>query len=118
MPNHIVLAMLFTHPSYRRRGVARQLIDWGIREADRLGLEAFIEATDMGRPVYEAMGFTYMGINAWEPPHKENNEKSERWRELEEFFQTPIATYTMWRPKGGRFVKGETVVPWEKGGYG
>lgn len=156
--SYLVLAMLFVHPEHRRRGAARQLIDWGthsyppkhtliphrtthhlltilnpiisyhplppslltpntnlpptqpgIKEADRLNLETFIEATDDGKPCYEASGFVYMGTNYWEAAKRN---PSERWKELERYFQTPIHTYLMWRPVGGRFVEGKTVVPW------
>ncbi|KAI4150567.1 MAG: hypothetical protein L6R39_002250 [Caloplaca ligustica] len=106
-----VLAMLFVHPEHRRRGAGRQLINWGVREADRLGLEAFIEATDDGKPAYEATGFTYMGTQYWESARRN---PSEKWVELERYLQTPIHNYLMWRPKGGRFVEGETAIPWEK----
>ena len=36
-----------------------------------------------------------------------------QWEEMESYLQTPVHTHLMWRPKGGRFVNGETVVPWE-----
>ena len=103
--------MLFVHPEHRRRGAARQLVEWGVHEADRLGLETFIEATDDGKPLYEACGFTYMSTNYWESVKRN---PSKKWIELSEYFQTPIHNYLMWRPKGGIFVEGETVVPWEQ----
>ena len=34
---------------------------------------------------------------------------SERWKELQ---QLELKAYYMWRPKGGQFVEGETVIPW------
>lgn len=83
----------------------------GIKEADRLKLEAFIEATDDGKPCYEASGCVYMGTNYWEAAKRN---PSNKWRELERYSQMPIHTYLMWRPVGGRFVEGETVVPWEE----
>lgn len=83
----------------------------GIKEADRLKLEAFIEATDDGNPCYEASGCVYMGTNYWEAAKRN---PSNKWRELERYSQMPIHTYLMWRPVGGRFVEGETVVPWEE----
>ena len=35
------------------------LIHWGIDKADVLGLEAFVESTDDGKPCYKENGFTY-----------------------------------------------------------
>lgn len=103
--------MLFVHPTHRFRGAARQLITWGIREADRLGLETFIEATDDGKPCYEALGFVYMGTHYWESAKRNPSKEWSRWSA---YLGTPIHTYLMWRPVGGVFVEGETVVPWEE----
>lgn len=102
---HILLAMLFTHPSHRRRGAASLLLNWGMREADRLGLEIFLEATDDGKPCYEAHGFLYMGTNYWEAAKRN---PSKEWAALERYLQTPIHTYLMWRPVLGR-LEGEEV---------
>jgi len=36
---------------------------WGLERADRMGLPSYIEATDMGKPVYERFGFTAIKAN-------------------------------------------------------
>lgn len=36
---------------------------WGLERADKKGLETYIEATDVGKPVYEKFGFTVMKAN-------------------------------------------------------
>ena len=33
------------------------LIEWGTRQADEAGLECYVEASVMGRPLYEKHGF-------------------------------------------------------------
>lgn len=33
------------------------LLNWGISKADSLGLPAFLEASAMGKPLYERVGF-------------------------------------------------------------
>ncbi|KAG8525654.1 uncharacterized protein KY384_000414 [Bacidia gigantensis] len=76
------LPFLFVHPEHRRRGIGRQLVDWGVKEADRLNLEAFIEATDLGKVTYEACGFVYAGTNYLESAKRNSSQK---WRELEAF---------------------------------
>lgn len=96
--------MFFVHPEHRRRGIARQLLSWGTAEADRLGLEMFIEATDDGKPCYEACGFEYQETNYWESAKRK---PSKKWTELSKFLQTPIHTYLMWRPAKTKSVEGE-----------
>lgn len=34
------------------------LLKWGAAEADRLGLDSYLEASPEGRPLYEKSGFT------------------------------------------------------------
>ena len=49
---------MYTHPAYRRRGIARQLmttmIDWVIAQGF---CEVSLHASDFGRPLYEQLGF-------------------------------------------------------------
>lgn len=52
----------------------------GVEEADRLNLEAFIEATDLGKLTYEACGFVYAGTNYLESAKRN---ASLEWRDLE-----------------------------------
>ena len=55
------LMNIYTHPDYRRRGIARHLVDLLVGEARQRGITAIsLEATDMGRPLYEAYGFVQM----------------------------------------------------------
>lgn len=51
------LNILCTHPKHHRRGAGAMLIKWGIEEADRLGLECYLEGSKEGRPLYERNGF-------------------------------------------------------------
>lgn len=44
-------------PEYRRKGVGTMLMRWGVEMADELGLEGYLEATMMGKPLYEKFGF-------------------------------------------------------------
>ena len=77
-----VLNILFTHPSHRRKGVASLIMQWGLEHADRLGLESFIEAIDLEKPVYEKFRFRAVERNELHAPAPEN-EKSGEWKELE-----------------------------------
>ena len=52
---------MYTHPDYRRRGIAYQVLDLLVAEARKRGIAAIsLESTDMGRPLYEKYGFVPM----------------------------------------------------------
>lgn len=52
------IGMVLTRPEYRRRGLARQLLDNVIEIADRSGIRTLkLDATDEGRHLYESLGF-------------------------------------------------------------
>ncbi len=52
------LLNVFVQPAYRRRGLARQLVNLCLAEAHRRGIRiASLHASDQGRPVYESLGF-------------------------------------------------------------
>lgn len=55
------LMNIYTHPHYRRRGVARHMVDLLVGEARERGVTAIsLEATAMGMPLYESYGFVHM----------------------------------------------------------
>lgn len=52
---------VYTRPAYRRRGIARRTLALLAREARERGAgQITLEATAMGRPLYEAFGFVPM----------------------------------------------------------
>ena len=55
--NRTDLDILGTHPTHHGRGIASQLLKWGLERADRDGLEVFLSASPVGRPIYEKKGF-------------------------------------------------------------
>ncbi|KAL4864074.1 hypothetical protein BDV12DRAFT_201442 [Aspergillus spectabilis] len=57
MRRRVELETLFVHPEHQGQGVGRALLQWGINEAERLGLMVYLEATEAGRPLYEQFGF-------------------------------------------------------------
>jgi GNAT superfamily N-acetyltransferase len=49
---------MYTHPDYRRQGIAYKTLDLLISDAESKGVDDItLEATDMGRPLYERFGF-------------------------------------------------------------
>ncbi len=52
---------MYTVPEYRRRGIARHVLDLLVRDSCRRGITAImLEATAAGRPLYEKYGFVGM----------------------------------------------------------
>lgn len=51
------LKLLHTDPSHQRRGAGSMLLEWGIAESKRLGLPAYLEASEEGFPLYEKHGW-------------------------------------------------------------
>ena len=85
------------------------LIEWGLAEADRRGMEAYVEGTYLGRSVYERNGFVVM--HKVDSKFETSNPGQEWLRMVVEMRENPVAI--MWRPAGGLYVEGSTVVPWE-----
>lgn len=53
----VYLHVLAVHPNHQRKGIGRKLLQWGLDEADRLGLIAYLEASADGVRLYEQTGF-------------------------------------------------------------
>ena len=87
------------------------LVEWGTKKADEMHLEAFVEATNDGRPLYARHGFHFMNLLLLDA--KMVDEPSEQWKSLAKELQLPMVVHVMWRPIGGKFIDGETVIPWK-----
>ena len=52
---------MYTNPNYRRQGIAYKTLDLLVADARKKGIVAIsLEATEMGRPLYEKYGFLKM----------------------------------------------------------
>lgn len=59
--NKAYIMNMYTRPEYRKNGIAYQTLDRLVYEAKVNGITAIsLEATEMGRPLYERYGFTAM----------------------------------------------------------
>lgn len=56
--NKAYIMNMYTNPDYRRNGIALKTLDQLVKDAESRGITAIsLEATDMGRPLYEKYGF-------------------------------------------------------------
>lgn len=55
------LMNIYTHPDYRRRGLGRRMVELLVAKAKERSISAIsLDATAMGMPLYESMGFVHM----------------------------------------------------------
>ncbi|KAI1500855.1 acyl-CoA N-acyltransferase [Biscogniauxia marginata] len=102
---HVYLFIIFTHPDYRRRGVSQQFLNWGMKKADELGLEIYLDSTPHGKPLYEVNGFTCLDENFIKP---QRDNPDEKWKEIEQKVG-PFTFWLMWRPVGGKHETGKIL---------
>lgn len=59
--NKAYIMNMYTNPEYRRKGIAIKTLDMLIKDAKNKGVTVIsLEATDMGRPLYEKYEFVKM----------------------------------------------------------
>ncbi|MGN0404991.1 MAG: GNAT family N-acetyltransferase [Bariatricus sp.] len=59
--NKAYVMNMYTDPDYRRKGIAYKTLDLLVSDAKSRGVNVIsLEATDMGRPLYEKYGFVKM----------------------------------------------------------
>lgn len=58
------LEALGTMAQHRKKGYGTALVQYGNDLADKLGVECYLDASDMGRPVYEANGYVVQDTSA------------------------------------------------------
>ena len=74
--NKAYIMNMYTRPEYRRQGIARKLLTILINDAKARGVSFItLEATKMGRPLYENAGFVSEGIHPgfYEDPKEDAN---------------------------------------------
>ncbi|KAI0404435.1 hypothetical protein F4802DRAFT_598133 [Xylaria palmicola] len=103
----VFLFNIFTSPAYRRRGIAQQFMSWGMSKADELGVEMFLDASPVGRPLYEANDFVCIRENIISP---KTETPDEGWKKMESRVGT-VVLYLMWRPVNGIYIEGKTILP-------
>ncbi|KAK4539235.1 hypothetical protein LTR36_000863 [Oleoguttula mirabilis] len=51
---HWFLEMLGVHDGYQKRGIGARLIKWGTDQADKEGLETYLDGSEVGQPYYKS----------------------------------------------------------------
>ncbi|KAF2203085.1 acyl-CoA N-acyltransferase [Delitschia confertaspora ATCC 74209] len=54
---YLILQTLVTHPNHERKGAGSALLRWGLEQADAKGVETYLEASQIGAPLYARYGF-------------------------------------------------------------
>ncbi len=100
-------------PSHRRLGIGSLLMAAGVSRADELGVECWMEASDMGKPLYEKYDFRSLFKMAFDTGRKGVGDV---WRKCEHELMPP-PLFMMWRPKRGVWeTEGKEVrMPWDLG---
>ncbi|KAI0022573.1 acyl-CoA N-acyltransferase [Xylariomycetidae sp. FL0641] len=75
---HVYLKFLQTDPKHQRRGAGAMLIRWGVEEAKKLGLVAYLESSEEGHELYKRCGFHDMehvpvDLSKWGATQKSNS---------------------------------------------
>lgn len=102
------------HPSHRLQGIGSLLMSEGILRADNLDLECWMEASSMGKPLYDKFNFQSLLKIAFDT---DAPDASDQWRKCAHEM-TPPPIYAMWRPRRGasRDSDGRGIVmPWDLG---
>ena len=104
-----VLEICFVHPDFRRRGAGRLLMNWGVARADELEVEAYIDATAEGKPLYEAYGF----VAAKRLDFQLDKHSASPTRRSMEQQLLPFSFWPMWRPISGKSTTANPKKPWD-----
>lgn len=81
---------------------------WGIKRADEMGLESYIDATESGTALYEKYGYIKApGVDFVADKHDPSPYLKQLQQEL-----LPFTFWPMWRPAGGKLSAGSET-QWE-----
>ncbi|KAF4637502.1 hypothetical protein G7Y89_g580 [Cudoniella acicularis] len=94
---------------HQRKGVGSLMLNWGMKKADELDIECYVEATDAGRMLYQKFGF----ITLLKVLVDAENGSKERHEMIQKLTPQPIQYWAMWRPKGGIAKDGTPRTLWE-----
>lgn len=97
-------------PLHQRKGIGQAIMDWGLRRADELGLETYIEATAAGRKLYERCGCRVVARVDVDMESK-GDARGKEWKALQGEM-LPCGYDSMWRPVRGVWMEDEPQKSW------
>ncbi|KAI9707935.1 MAG: hypothetical protein M1820_004354 [Bogoriella megaspora] len=103
---HAYLLHLTVLPEFRSRGLGRLLLGWGIQKVDERGMEAYIDAAAMSKPLYERCGFVAGDHECIDF----DGEGDKEWHELVRTC-LPFEYWPMWRPAKGDYGDAKVFRP-------
>ncbi|CAG8978462.1 hypothetical protein HYALB_00012844 [Hymenoscyphus albidus] len=107
--SHACGLALWILPEHRDRGIGDLILEFFVGLVDEKGLESYLEGTIMGTKLYQRWGFVTMSQVRLS---FEKEDPSQEWKEIaSELESEPVNI--MWRPRGGVYKGGKTVIPWE-----
>ncbi|SPQ21217.1 5484286f-38bf-46be-85b9-cb144f630e3b [Thermothielavioides terrestris] len=105
---------LWIMPAYRHLGAGAALLDFWLADVDRLGLESYLEGSVVATSLYLEKGFVLLErpvmVFRYFPKNKSDAPSAEWPHLVRRLHAEPIAI--MWRPAGGVYEEGKTVLPW------
>lgn len=99
------LNILFTHPDHRRQGAGDLAMNWGIKKADELGVEMWVDASSSGLPLYRKYGFIVVHETVLEP---KTEHPDDEWNGIKDDFGR-VAVNNLWRPAYGKLREGQAI---------
>lgn len=102
----LVLNILFTHPDHRRKGAGDLAMEWGLKKADELGLEMWLDASPLGLPLYKRHGLITVHETVFE---FETENPCDEWNRVKEEFGHVVSAH-MWRPAYGKLQEGQAIL--------
>lgn len=59
---YFFMRFLAVLPDYQRQGVGKKMLEWGLKQADELGVECWIDATPAGLGLYKKFGWEEVNV--------------------------------------------------------
>jgi len=102
---HVFVNVIFTHPDYRKKGMAGLLLEKGISKARDLNYPMWLDSFPLARRTYESYGFHTASSGEIDiQPSRPNGVDPDEWKRAENYL-LPLKFWPMWRPADGPYVE-------------
>ncbi|APA14231.1 predicted protein [Sclerotinia sclerotiorum 1980 UF-70] len=111
---HTQLSAMFTHPEHRCHGYGSLLMEYGMRRTSEMNVEALVEATAEGLPLYEKFGFRTIEKITIDTTRRDRK-PGFLWLKMANEVKGKT-TWWMWKPKpsDGEVYTPGMELPWER----